>query len=145
MTPHPLSTDLAGFARRVLPDLARTFATVPTTAPAQRDRVTDWLARCVARQPAAMTEAALAAALRDLVTLRHAQLAFAAVSPRPGARPEAVVTADLGGAVALGETAAGLMRCVTARDPDLARRLLRELRRTELRQRAEIARAIDRR
>jgi hypothetical protein len=145
MTPSPLSKALAGFARRTRPELARIFAAGPTTAPAQRDRVADWLARCVAREPAAMTEAALAAALHDLLALRHAQLGFAAVPPRPGARPEAIVTADLGGAVALGETLAGLLRCVTAHDPDLAQRLLGELRRTESRQRTEIARAIDRR
>jgi hypothetical protein len=76
------------------------------------------------------SEATLPAAQRDLVTLHHAQLGFTAVLPRPGARPEAVVTANLGGAVALGTTVVGLPRCVTAHDRDLARRLLPELRRS---------------
>jgi len=130
-----LSEALAAFARGAQPEYARVFAMVPTTAPAQRERMADWLAQCVARQPAATTDAALAAAVRGLVTLRNAQLTYDVVSVRPGARAEAVITGDLGGAVALGNAMVGLLRCVAAHDPALAQRLLREARGTDFLQR----------
>lgn len=142
MTTRSLPDTLADLARRLRPELARMFATVETTAPGQLARLTGWLAQCLARQEAAATEEALAEALRNLVTLRNGQLAFTAVPVRLGGRPEAVATGDLGGAVALGQAVVDLIRCVAACDPDLALRLSREVRRTELQQRAEIARAI---
>ena len=145
MTLSPLSEALAVLARRVGPELARIFASVPTTAPAQHDRLAGWLAQCAAGQASAMTAEALAAAVRDLVTLRNAQLVYDAVPVRTGARAEALVTADLGGAVALGDAAAGLLLCVAAHDAALAQRLSREARATDSRQQAAIAAAIGRR
>lgn len=142
MTPPTLSDSLADLAHHLRTQIDQIFAAVETTAPAQRDRLSTWLERCVAQDAAAGTEEALAAALRDIVTLRNGQLGFTVSPSRPGMRREAVITADLGGAVPLGQAVVALLRAVAVHHPDLALRLIREVRATDMRQRAAIARAI---
>lgn len=140
---NTLYTDaLADLAGRTAPQIERIFICVQTTAPAQRIRLRDWLARCAARDAAAGSEEALTSALRDLVTLRNGQLTFTTRQPRPGGRKEAITIGDLGGAVTLGQVVIALLRCVAEHDPGLAMRLIQEVRRTDTRQRAEIARKI---
>ena len=142
MTTPPLTETLARYARRLRPEIEQVFEAVQTTAPAQRARLEDWLARCVAREESARSAESLDAVLRDLVTLRNGQLLFTVMPGRPGARPEAVITGDLGGAVPLGRAVIDLLRHVADHEPDLAHRLIREVRRTDMAQQAEIARAI---
>ena len=133
---------LADLADRTAPQIKWIFDCVQTTAPAQRARLLDWLARCAAREAAAGGDEALIGALRDLVTLRNGQLTYSALQPRFGGRREAFIVGDLGGAVALGQIVIALLRCIAAHDPELALRLVREARSTDARQRAEIARRI---
>ncbi|MAM24973.1 MAG: hypothetical protein CML55_06265 [Rhodobacteraceae bacterium] len=142
MTNPALSDTLYELAQRLCSEIALVCDTLPTTAPAQQARVAAWLERCAARDATAGTEEALAAVLRDLVTMRNGQLGFTGLDVRSGARPEAMIAADLGGAVPLGQAVVALLRDVAACDPDLALRLIREVRTTDQRQQAEIARAI---
>jgi hypothetical protein len=142
MTTPTLSEALVRYARRLRPEIEQIFGAVQTTAPAQLIRLEDWLARCVAREASALREDVLGTVLRDLVTLRNGQLLFTERPRRFGARPEAVIAGDVGGAVPLGRAVIDLLCSVADHEPDLAQRLIREVRRTDMAQQAEIARAI---
>jgi len=143
MTDQTLSHDLADYAARTRPAFDLLFS-IEKGLPAQARRLTGWFAQGLSHSPEAVREAALAVALRDMVTVRNARLSFQAMPAQWGCRPVAVIAGDLGGAVLSGCAVVDLLRLVGRHEADMALRLIRDVQQTEARQRAQIAAALQR-
>lgn len=103
----------------------------------------DWFTQCRAAPDEAFSEDVLCDVLEALVSLMHARSTFALCAmPRPGRRPEALVSGDLGGAVMIELACKRIIMLTRQRDRDMAYRLASVVLRQIRAQRSTIAEMI---
>jgi len=144
MTPSPFTEAATGYANAFRPQFDQMFRLAqPPVETDIADRITGWLDLCHADPAAGFEEHTLGRVLEGLVTLMHSRMTFGiARRARYGARPDIVVTGDVGGAVLASDARQALLRLLLRHDRDMAARLAqRVLRRLES-QRCDIADAL---
>ncbi|MBB5723662.1 hypothetical protein FHS72_003307 [Loktanella ponticola] len=105
--------------------------------------LTDWFTQCRAAPDEAFSEDVLCDVLETLVSLMHARSTFALCAmPRPGRRPEALVSGDLGGVVMIELACKRIIMLARQRDRDMAYRLASVVLRQVRSQRSAVAEMI---
>jgi len=137
------ASDVATFAA----DLEVSFTSLCDVATPVPDKwvglLTDWFTQCRTAPDAAFAEDVLCDVLETLVSLMHARSTFVLCAMlRPGRRPEAVVSGDLGGVVMIELACKRIIRLAQIRDRDMAYRLASVVLRQIRAQRSAIAEMI---
>lgn len=121
-TPTTFSDELSAFAEQYQPQLSELFTQMEPTP--WVDRLDAWFDIARTDSTAAMSEAALADALAQLVSLMHAHMQFGLLRSKNLRQADELITADQrGGAVLAAVVRVDLMRLVKRHDRALAARL----------------------